>query len=150
MTSIRDNLCNALVARIAAIDTTWDAQLRSTANQTQDGKQVLAIVAMVNEAKQLAGSDAYSATLNVEVLIVGNAEDADATLDAGNPFRYLDRLVADVERVVHAPDAWGVDPDYTDVQVTGHTVLDPSEDNTVAAVLAITFTYRHHYQDPDT
>jgi hypothetical protein len=146
MASIRDTILNALVTRLASI-AGWTAQLRGAVNVGGD-VPVLAIVAMVNESKVLASSEVYSATLQVEVLVQGRAEDADATLDAGNPYRYLDRLVVQVEKKVHAPDSWGIDPDFTDVVCTGHVVADPDESNVVAAVVQLTFTYRHHYQDP--
>ena len=146
MASIRDNILNSLVTRLMTIPG-WMAQLRGAQNVGGD-VPVLAIVAMINEDKRLAGSDTYLATMQAEVLVQGRTEDADEMLDKGNPYRYLDRLVVEVEKKVHAPDSWGLIPDFTDVVCTGHVVTDPDESNIVAAVVQLTFTYRHHYQDP--
>lgn len=147
MASIRDNILTALVTRLDAI-TGWTTQLRGSVNIAGDNG-VVAIVAFVSEDKRLAASTVYTATMQVEVLITGRAEDADATADDGNPYRYLDRLVVLAEKAIHTPDSWGVTPDFTDVVVTGHEVLDPSESNEVAAVLRLQFTYRHDYQNPE-
>lgn len=148
MASIRDNILAALVARLATIPL-WTAQLRTLQNDAGAAK-VLAVVAFLTEDKHLATGDQYLASMQVLVWILANGEDADATLDAGNAYRYLDRLVVLAEKKIHAPDSWGLSPDFTDVQINGHDVNDPSADNQVQAHLRLTFTYRHHYQDPET
>jgi hypothetical protein len=137
--TIRDTIMTALVTRIAA-QTGWTAQLRSGSNEAGDG--VTATVFMTGEDKKLANIDQYNCTLLVGVEILAQAEDADATIDAGNPYRYLDRLVSQAEQVIHEPDDWGLDPDYTDVQILGHEVRPPSDDVTLAALLRLQFTYR--------
>lgn len=149
MASIRDNILGALVARLDAI-TGWNGQLRSATNVMEPAstEKVLAIVAFLNEDKELSNSQQYAATMQVLVYIVANIEDADPTLDGSNPYRYLDRLVALAESTVHAPDSWGIEPGFTDVQIRGHDVSDPTEANQVTAELRLVFTYRHDYQDP--
>lgn len=146
MASIRDVILGALVARLATI-VGWNVQLRGVENRGNFA--VTAIVYYVGEDKYLATSDQYQATLNVGVEITARMEDADPDLDAGNPYRYLDRLVAAAESQVHNPDEWGVNPAFSDVQIAGHDVAFPEEGDTeVAALLRLTFKYRHHYQDP--
>lgn len=122
------------------------AVLRS--DRTNVTQPVVCIVYPDSEDKRLANSNTYDATYRVEVMVIVRQEDADAVTDAGNPYRYLDRMVTQVEAAVHTPDSWGIDPDYTDVMVTGHEVQDPSEDNEHAARVFIEFRYRHDYQDP--
>ncbi|MBL8752268.1 MAG: hypothetical protein JNK15_03120 [Planctomycetes bacterium] len=146
MATIRDNILNALVARLATIPG-WTAQLRGLTNGAPNAT-VLAVVCFLTEDKSLATNDQYQASMQVLVWIRGNPENADATLDGGNAFRYLDRLVALAEQQVHDPDEWGIEPAFTEVQINGHDVLDPANDHQVQAELRLTFTYRHHYQDP--
>lgn len=146
MASIRDNILNALVTRLATISG-WNVQLRGSVN-TADAP-VKAVVFFVAEDKRLANAESYIATMQVAVFITARAEDAHSTIDAGNPYRYLDRLVVLAEKKIHDPDSWGLDPDFTDVVVNGHDVADPTEENEVTALMRMTFTYRHDYQDPE-
>jgi hypothetical protein len=148
MASIRDQILQALVARLAAVSVDWHVQLRAAVNP-DDTKKVQVVVWQLGEDKTLATTDQYSASLQVRIYIVGHQEDADANLDAGNAYRYLDRLVVLAEKKIHAPDAWGVDPDFTDVVCNGHDVLDPEQDNQVEALLRLTFTYRHQAANPE-
>lgn len=145
MGSQRDTLLTTLVTRIDGISGIT-AQLRSSRQTVSDA--VVAIVYPDSEDKELANSNTYLATYRCGVLIIVREEDADAVTDASNPYRYLDRMVTEVEKVIHTPDAWGVDPDYTDVQITGHEVDDPTDDNEFMARLLVEFKYRHDYQDP--
>lgn len=147
MASIRQNILDALVTRLAAISG-WSAQLRGSPNSIGSAA-VAAIVAPVSEDKSITTADQYQATLQVLVWIVCNAEDADGVLDGGNAYRYLDRLVTLAEKAIHDPDEWGLDPAFTDVQIVGHDVSEPTEDNQVAAQLRLQFRYRHSYQDPE-
>lgn len=147
MGSIRDNILVALVARLAGINADWSVQLRASLNNAEATVQV--VVQFISEAKSIANNQTYLATMNVGVLIVARAEDADEHLDDANPYRYLDRLVTAVEKQIHAPDSWGLDPDFTDVAIIGHDVQDPSDDNEVAALLRLSFKYRHDFQNPE-
>lgn len=145
MPSIRDGLLTALVARVDGI-TGISAELRGARN-TMPSK-VHAVVFPLGEDKDLANSHSYLANYQVGIALTVRREDADATLDGGNPYRYLDRQVTAVEQVIHAPDSWGVSPDFTDVVVTGHEVEEPTETNEYQAVISLRFTYQHDYQDP--
>lgn len=145
MGSIRDTLMNTLVTRINAISGISCA-LRSRSNTVDSA--VTAIVYPDSEDTRLANAYAYDASLRVEVLLIVRAEDASADVDASNEYRYLDRMLVEVQKVVHTPDSWGASPTFTDVEMTGHVVEDPSEDNELMARLSIQFTYRHNYQDP--
>lgn len=145
MPSQRDTLLTTLVTRLDSI-AGISAVLRS--DRTNVNAAVVAIVYPDSEDKRLANSNTYDATYRVEVMVVVRQEDADGVTDGGNPYRYLDRMVTLIESAVHTPDSWGIDPDYTDVMVTGHEVQDPSEDNEHAARVFIEFRYRHDYQDP--
>jgi hypothetical protein len=146
MASIRDNILGALVTRLATISG-WDVQLRGAVN-TADAA-VKAVVLFVAEDKRLANNEHYVCTMQVAVFLTARAEDAHPTTDAGNPYRYLDRLVVLAEKKIHDPDSWGLNPDFTDVVVNGHDVSDPTEENEVTALMRLTFTYRHDYQDPE-
>lgn len=146
MASIRDNILGALVTRLNGI-AGWNAQLRGSTNAADSA--VHAVVFFVSEEKRLANNESYSATMQVAVFITARAEDASPTVDGGNAYRYLDRLVVLAEKRIHAPDAWGVTPDFTDVVVNGHDVGDPTEQNEVTALLRLTFTYRHDLDDPE-
>ena len=147
MASIRDTLLTTLVTRINAISGIT-CVLRSRSNTVSDA--VMAIVYPDSEDTHLANAYAYNASLRCEVLLIVRAEDADPSLDASNEYRYLDRMLVAVQKVIHTPDSWGVSPAFTDVEMTGHVVEDPSEENEMMARLSITFTYRHNYQDPES
>lgn len=144
--SIRMNIALALVARLATIPG-WNAQLRSSENGGDF--PVIAVVFFEGEAKRIATTDQYQATAPMNVFITGRLEDADQVLDDGNPYRYLDRLVVLAEKKIHSPDEWGLHPGFTDVTIEGHEVRDPDENNPMHALLRLSFTYRHDYQDPE-
>lgn len=143
--TIRDTLLTTFVARLDAI-TDVSAALRTTVNNVPN--PVHCIVYPEGEDKSLRSHQQYQCTFRVEVLVVVREEDADATLDGGNAYRYLDRMVGEVEKVLHAPDSWGLDPDYTDMWTTGHVVEDPSDQNELMARVFVQFQYVHDYQDP--
>jgi len=147
MGSIRDQILGAFVTRLGSI-AGWSSQLRGAVNYGDAA--VRAVVFFASEDKTIATNETYQATMQVGVLLTVRSEDADAALDDGNPYRYLDRMVVEVERKVHDPDSWGLDPDYTDAVVLGHEVSDPDEQNELQAVVRLQFRYRHDYQDPAT
>ena len=146
MGSIRDNILTALVSRLATIPG-WDAQLRGVENTSATG--VTAVVSFLTEEKQFANNEQYDCSMEVVVWIIGHVEDASVSLDASNAYRYLDRLVTLAEKKVHAPDSWGLNPDFTDVRINGHDVRDPEDESTVEALLRLTFTYRHQLANPE-
>jgi hypothetical protein len=148
MATIRRNILEALVTRLAAISG-WQVSLRTVDNITPSSG-VVAVVYPVSEDKQLANSAAYLATLQVGVLITARVDELNAVVDAGNPFLYLDRMVSLAEARIHAPDSWGLAPDFTDVVVNGHEVDEVDGDPTsVHAFLRLTFTYRHSITSPE-
>lgn len=142
--TIRKTLLKALVARIDALPG-WTVGLRGTENAVAG--PVHAIVVQDGEDKTIANSQSYNATLRVSVVVMVRAEDADETLDDGNAFLYLDRKMSEIENVLHDPDAWGVNPGFTEVRCVGHEVADPSDANELMARVLVRFTYRHDYQD---
>jgi len=145
VTSIRLNIQLALVARLAALG--WNVQLR--AQENAGDAPVKAIVFAPGEDKNITTADQYQATLNVFVEITVRVQDASPVTDASNAYRYLDRMVVLAETTIHSPDSWGLNPDFTDVSITGHDVSDPNERAEVQALLRLTFRYRHHYQNPE-
>jgi hypothetical protein len=153
MASIRDQILRAFVARLAAISADWKAELRDMLNVA--GAKVRAVVFAMSEDKAFANTDLYDCTLQVGVHIEVDVVDADDTLDgtgatgSANPFRYLDRMVVLAEKAVHVPDVWDVDPGFTRVLVNGHDVMDPADENSLAAVLRVTFEYRHQVTNPE-
>lgn len=148
MASIRMQLMTTLVARLATLPG-WSVRLRDLENESGTGA-VQCVVYPVSEDKRLATNDSYICTLLVGVEITARGEDASATIDGGNPFRYLDRLLVLAESQVHQPDLWSSAPGFTDVAVNGHDIDQVSGDPTsVEAFLRLTFTYRHSYLSPE-
>jgi hypothetical protein len=143
--TIRATLLKELVSRIDALDD-WTAALRGKSNTVASGAH--AIVYQDAEDKRFANSNAYQATLRVIVLVTVRVEDADAIIDEGNGYLYLDRRVGEIEAVVHSPDSWGASPLFNDVMVTGHDVMDPERETELMARVFVDFKYRHDYQDP--
>ena len=149
MTSIRFSIMKALVVRLATI-TGWDVQLRGMTNTASGDADVRAVVWTPGENKRLENTDKYSATLQVGVDIACAAEAADAVLDEGNPLSLLDRMLVLAERKIHAPDAWGLDPEFNQVSIDGHDIREiAAGDGHVRARLRLTFIYRHDYLDPE-
>ena len=148
MASIRLSILDALAARLATIPG-WLARLRDVEN-AEGNAPVVATVYFLDEDKRIANNRDYVATMQVGVELVARIEDASPTTDGGNAFRYLDRLVVLLEKKVHAPDSWGLEPDFTDVACNGHSVDNVEGDPTsVIAYVLLTFTYRHDFQNPE-
>jgi len=149
VTSIRYDIQKALVARLATI-TGWDVQLRGMTNTAVGDATVRAVVWTPGENKRIANTDKYSANLQVGVDIACAVDAADAVLDEGNPLSLLDRMIVLAEKKVHAPDAWGLDPEFNEVTIDGHDIREiVAEDGHVRARLRLTFVYRHDYLDPE-
>lgn len=152
MTSIRTAIQQALVARLGAI-AGWNAQLRGPINRGDH--PIKAVVFLLAEDKRPRNNEVYFATMLVGVELTVRAEDASATLDLDttgepNPFLYLDRMVVLAEKAIHVPDnGWGINPGFDDVWVNGHDVGDPADDNEISALIRLSITYRHHFQDPE-
>jgi len=145
MASIRDLILTELVTRVDAI-TGVSAALRSDENTVDS--DVHAIVYPIGEDKSLDTGQSYNATYRVEVLLIALVGNADPDMDGSNAYRYLDRMVTEVEKVIHVPDAWGPAAPVTDVWIQGHDVVEPDEENEIAARISLTFKYRHDYRDP--
>ena len=147
MATIRANILQSLVTRLATISG-WTVRLRDVEN-VDSNAPVIAIVYPIAEDKQFDSSDAYLCTLRVGVLVTARIENAD-DVDSHNPFLYLDRLIAAIEKKVHSPDSWGADPSFSDLEVNGHEVDEVEGDPTsVIGFVRLTFRYRHKFQDPD-
>jgi hypothetical protein len=144
--SIRAGIQQALVERLADA-TGWDVQLRGSENTGTSS--TTAVVYQVGENKSIANNEQYTAILELGVLISIRLEDQ-ATGDAGNPYLQLDRAIAAVEQVMHSPDEWGLDPDYTDLRVLGHEVSDPTDDAEPLGWVRLQFTYRHSILTPQS
>ncbi|MFN3242069.1 MAG: hypothetical protein ACE37K_11200 [Planctomycetota bacterium] len=145
MASIRDRILMELVTRIDAIEG-MTGTLRDMRNTRPDGPT--AYVHPDGEDKELGTSETYEATFRVEVTLVVSVGDADEVTDGGNAYRYLDRMVTEIEKVVHAPDTAGTVPGFSDVVVAGHEIEGPDDKGELGAFIGLTFSYRHHYQDP--
>lgn len=142
--SIRVRIQQALVERLAEA-TGWDVQLRGRENASP----VLphAVVYQISETKDVANNEQYSAVLEVGVLVAIRPEEEPTET---NPYLQLDRAIAAVEQVVHVPDSWGVDDAFTDVQILGHEVTEPSEDTEPMGWVRLQFRYRHSIQTPQS
>lgn len=143
MASLRDSIAMELVRRLNALPG-WTARMRDGEETTN--VPILALVAIAGESKRLVNQLFYGCTLSLGVLIEIRKEDADATLDGGNPVRYLDRLVAAAEAVVHA-EPW---PNEEAPTLTGHQIDQPENANMLSAELTLTVAYRHNFDDPTT
>lgn len=147
MPMIRDSILDALVARLAAGLPTWTVALRDLNNS---GTFPMAIPYYVAEDKRDGGNNAYDCSIGIAIEISGAPEDADPDEDGGNPFKYLSRLVGQVESLIHTPDEWAGDPGFTDVRIDGHDVAETEdEDLAVSALLRLTFTYQHPLSGPE-
>lgn len=143
MATIRANILKALVTRLEDIPG-WNVQLRG-AEQTGN-HPIAAVVFLLGEDKPTLDSQDYTCRLTVGVEITARVDDASESLDDGNPFLYIDRLVGLAEKQIHSPDSWGLEPDFTDVRIDGHDVADPPLEHdwmVVEALLRLTFTYKH-------
>jgi hypothetical protein len=145
MTTIRRTLLTSLVSRLDALNDI-SAALRGQENVVD--APCKAIVWPDSEEKNLSTSSTYLATFRVEVAVIVREEDADPVADLGNAYLLLDRRVGQVESAIHTPDSWGSNPQFTDVYVSGHQVIDPSESNEFMARVSVVFRYRHDYQNP--
>lgn len=86
--------------------------------------------------------------LTVTVRCFTNVEEAVADTEE-NPLRELDRLMADVHRVVlAAPTELGLPGLRLDY--AGSTKEEPNADNRVSGAVRFTVRYEHDYGDPDT
>lgn len=143
MASLRDAIAMELVRRLDALPG-WTARMRDGEEETN--VPILAIVSIDSESKRLVNQLFYSCTLSLTVMVRVCKEDADDTADAGNPVRYLDRMVALAESVVHG-EPW---PNEEAPTLTGHQVLQPENPNQLEADLTLTVVYRHNFADPTT
>lgn len=150
MASLRRQILLQLRERLQTLLPTWDVQLEG-ASHGEDSR-VRATVFYTSESKELANNLFYSSRLMVGVYVEGFVEDADTDPgpagDEGLALLYAERLVSDLEATVHQPDAWGVHPDFTDVLVTGHDLIDPDDSTMVGVVALLEFTFRHDILDP--
>lgn len=155
MPTIRKQITTSLVDRLNTISG-WSVQKRGEVNSGRS--PVTAIVFVLGTDQEFANSDFYDVTMTVGVEIVGRVQDADDTLDgdgtpgSANCYDYLDRLVAEAEKVIHAPDSWPDNPGFTRVQVNGHDIADPPEGDEqvkVEALLRLTFVFRQAISDPE-
>lgn len=143
MASLRDQLADELVARIATLPG-WVAKRVAGVETTNVPK--LALVAIADEDKEPESQIFYQCTLRLVVMVRGKQSDVTAT-HGNNPFRYLDELLAAVEAVVHAPQAW---PHEAIVSLQGHEIVGPDENSFVHAALRIVALYRHDFANPNT
>lgn len=149
MASIRRQILVQLRDRLRTI-TGWDVQIAGAPHDPAVSVHV--DVFYDSEDKSIENSSQYESRLQAGALIVGRVEDADPEpiADGGDdrmPVLYIERLVQLAEEKIHAPDAWGVSPDFTDVVVTGHDVGEPDDSTLIGAMLNLQFHYRHSSTD---
>lgn len=141
-------LLNELATRLAGIGGNWSVQLRG--KDSSADAEVRAVIAYDGEDKEIETTQQYHATLQCVVFIIVHEDDVDANLDGNNVYRYLDRMVAAAEKVIHVPDSWGLAvPGYEDVHINGHDVGVPSDSTELTARLSVTFRYRCAFNDPE-
>lgn len=147
MASIRSAILLAWRDRLATL-AGWDSQLASGVRANASNARVFAVSYIASEEKEADSNLAYGARLQVITQVVVRMEDADPVLDSGEPLLYLDRMIADAERLVHNPDDWEASH-VASVLCRGHDLLEPDERNELEAMLELEFTYRHNLADPD-
>ena len=148
MVTFRNAIMQELAARLATI-TGWNVQLRSGENTGNHA--ITAIVFLLGEEKIDVKTPDYVARMTVGVELTARVVDADPDEDDGNPFLYIDRLVAEVEKQIHNPDEWTT-PGFRDGRIDGHDVADPPDGEEfmhVAALVRLTFTYQHDVTSPE-
>ncbi len=147
MASLRDRILEELAERIGAIGNGWVATTRKQRNPHTGEKQ--AIVLDERETKTSVNNWFYDCDLFIVVVLRARWEKAEPDPFNGDVFRYLDAMVVDVEKVVHAsPIEWGING-VTDVQVSGHDKEPPAKENIVRAFVRVRVRYRHNFDNPE-
>ena len=142
MASLRDQIAEQLRTRLASISGWTAVRIGKPLVRNQLG--VVAGVTILGETKEPHSQLLYACVLRLGIEIVVKQEDADATLDDGNPLRLLDRMVAQAEAVVHATP-W---PNEEIATLTGHVVQQPENQNLFIAQVTLEVPYRHNWDDP--
>jgi hypothetical protein len=143
--TIRWQILEALVVRLAAIDG-FVAGLRSQVNE-QESNGIVATVFFVGEDKKPDTATTYLSTMTVGVEVVVD-QTAAIEADGTNLYATLDRALSCVEQIVHAPDSWGLDDDFTDVSIVSTEASDPRDELTLAGAVRLQFRYRHSIEGP--
>jgi hypothetical protein len=143
MASLRDGIVEELRARLAAISG-WSVQ-RLSAEQTSNAP-VVALVHVLSETKRARDTTTYVCTLLAGITLLVQREGASATLDDGNPLRYLDRMVVLAEKAVHS-GPWA---NETIATLQGHEIAAPGDENQLEALVRVELIYRHNFNDPET
>ena len=149
MASLRDQILEAGAARINALGGGWVATTRNVRTPQAGEKQAI----LVDERENKVGQDSwyYAAELQVAVVIRARVEKAAGGTFGGDVYRYLDALVVEVEKVVHAdptPFSWGV-AGVTAIDVMGHTKFEPDKNNIAVAKVDLKVRYRHDFANPE-
>lgn len=142
MASLRDQIAEELVDRLDAI-AGWTA-VRGSRGEASN-VPILAIVYQIGESKRAANTEFYACSLRLGVVVRSGVEHADDTLDAGNPQRYLDRLIVQVEQAVHGAP-WA---NEAIVSIEGHEIAPPGDQTVVEALVTVAVDYRHNFDNPE-
>ncbi len=146
---VRDQIAQELISRISELSG-WTA-VRADTEVTQNVPK-LAVVAQLEERKEPRDTASYACRLDLLVIVRVHGEDASPTTHGGNPWRYLDDCVADIETKIHKSDTngWPIPWAAADeVTIQGSEQM-PGESNDVVALLRMQAQYRHLYRDPRT
>lgn len=143
MATIRDNICEQLLARLKSLSG-YRAERRHLGENDANHK-LLALLLAGDES--VLGSDTLltQKELAIEVLVQVRAEDAPPSL-GGNPERYLDQEIGRVEGILFTPANF----DNIDLRPDGWTLITDPGSNLLRAVLRLTAVYSHNIGDPST
>lgn len=147
MASIRDLNVQAIADRLTAELTVDDwAVTRRTGTDVLNLAKKVAVVIDSGEDPVSIDSMTTTKDVRVSVAIFGKFEDVDPVVHAGDAMRYLDELLADVERAIFS------DPDLGTRQVIneGTEKGDPEESTMLSGQLRLSIRYRHNNDDPST
>lgn len=144
--SIRDQILEALVVRLRAQLTGWTVGRDDGRNAGGTPQAIVFGLGSQND-RTLRGDGAgelvYAVRYRAGVFLRVGVEDADAVTDGGNVFRYLDRVVRQVEAaIVHAP-TWAAIDAQVRFDLLGHDVAELEEEDPteLSAVVGIEFQF---------
>lgn len=150
MTSLRVRIVQRIRDLLSQLDG-WSVQIATHPyNPSDPDADVHAFVDLVGEEKSTRNTMTYAATVQVHVVILAKAEDADPDEHDSNALVYLDSLAVAAERALAPPDAMTTVPGASDLRFQALEIEPPDENSLVQAVLRLTVNYQHNLTDPET
>lgn len=151
MASRRRTLLTALRDRLRTSDGTqtgsWDVQFGGSEHSNDGDDPVRIDLYLADDDQRLVNQSQYESESFFPVVITTNNDNADETLDEGDPELYWERVLSEAEALLHTPDD-GLGEDV-EVWTSGATILliEQGDDVTVTrGIFRVHMRYRRHYQ----